>query len=558
MDVLVATSFALVAGAGTAVSPCVLPVLPLAVPGAATGGRRRPLGIAIGLAASFAFATLALAYLIDAAGLPDGLLRTSAIVVLLAFGLALMVPPAAARLETWLQRRVPRRATGLGGDGFGSGLVLGASLGLLYVPCAGPILAAVLTVQASQPLSGDRIAIGLGYAVGTAGGVLVVLLAGRRLLGRLRSNAGRLQQALGAVMVLVAVLTLAGADDRFRTVVADRLPSWLVSPAEPIEASAAAQRALGHAAERSGLGDYGAAPEIAGTQRWFNTAGGKPLTLSALRGRVVLIDFWTYTCINCIRTLPYVKAWDDRYRDAGLTVIGVHSPEFTFERDAGNVERAVRDDGIRYPVAQDNRFTVWNSFGNRYWPAKYLIDAEGQVRYTHFGEGEYEATERAIRTLLAEAGRRPAAGSAEVRAQGFPDPRSTPETYLGARRARGWVTDPLVVGHGEFNLPKDVPQDRFAFGGRWQIEVERATSLRRSRIATRFRARRVFLVMGPTHTTHPARTRAVRVQVDGRPVRTVRVGAQRLYTLVDLPRTGSHLLTLDFEPGISAYAFTFG
>src|SRR6266536_2968481 len=203
MDVLLAALFALVAGAGTAVSPCVLPVLPLALSGAATGGRRRPVGIAVGLAGSFAFATLALAYVIDALGLPDSLLRDVAIVALGAFGIALLVPALSARLETWLQRVVPARAARTGGDGFRSGVVLGLSLGLLYAPCAGPVLAAVLTVQASQPLTGQRLVVGLAYALGTGAAVLVVLLAGRRLLGRLRANAGRFQQALGAVMVVV-------------------------------------------------------------------------------------------------------------------------------------------------------------------------------------------------------------------------------------------------------------------------------------------------------------------------------------------------------------------
>src|SRR4051812_27057344 len=220
MDVLLATLFALIAGAGTAFSPCVLPVLPLALTGAATGGRRRPIGIAVGLAGSFAFATLALTYILDAFGLPDDLLRDIAIGVLLVFGIALILPPVAARLETWLQRAVPARAARTDGDGFGSGVVLGASLGVLYVPCAGPVLAAVLTVQASQPLTGQRLVVGLAYAVGTAAGVLVVLLAGRKVLTRLRSGAGRLQQALGAVMVFFALATLFGADGRFQKVVA--------------------------------------------------------------------------------------------------------------------------------------------------------------------------------------------------------------------------------------------------------------------------------------------------------------------------------------------------
>jgi cytochrome c biogenesis protein CcdA/thiol-disulfide isomerase/thioredoxin len=554
VDVIAATLFALLAGAGTALSPCVLPVLPLALSSAATGGRRRPLGIAAGLAAAFAFTTLALAYVLDAFGLPDDVLRVLAIVVMLVFGVALLAPPVAARLEYWLSRVVRTRAVARGdGDGFASGVVLGASLGVLYVPCAGPVLAAVLTVQASQTLTSQRLVTGIAYALGTAAAVLAILTAGRRLLGRLRANAGRLQQAMGVVMVAFALLTATGVDGRFRTAVADNLPGFLVSPTAGIE-----EKAIGAPRERSGQ-----APEIEGTQRWLNS---DPLTLRSLRGRVVLIDFWTYTCINCIRTLPHLKAWDAAYRDRGLTIIGVHSPEFPFEKDAGNVARAVREQGIRYPVAQDNDFTVWKAYGNQYWPAKYLIDARGRVRYVHFGEGEYEETEDAIRDLLAEAGEQamPAA-AAPVRGERAADGVTTPETYLGAARAEGFTQDPILPGGRDFGaLPGDLPQDAFAFGGAWRVQPESAQALARAQIAARFGARRVFLVLGARRPGS-----AVRVRLDGRPIPdrlagadvhggVVRVRAQRLYRLVDLRRAGSHRLTLDLAPGVRAYAFTFG
>jgi cytochrome c biogenesis protein CcdA/thiol-disulfide isomerase/thioredoxin len=541
VEFVLAALFALIAGFGTAFSPCVLPVLPLVLSGGASGGQRRPLGIALGLAGSFAFATLALAYVIAALGLPDDLLRNVAIVVLLAFGLALLAPPLSARLEAWLSARVPGRAADAEGEGFGSGVVLGASLGLLYVPCAGPILAAVLTVQASQSLSAQRLVTGLAYALGTAAGVFLLSVAGRRLLARLRANAGRVQQGLGLVMVLFAVLTLTGIDDRFRTEIASALPSWLVSPTEAIEKHAPGQRQA-----PAGLQDAGLAPELRGTGRWFNS---KPLTLRALRGRVVLIDFWTYTCINCIRTQPHLKAWDARYRRDGLTIIGVHTPEFPFEKDAGNVERAIHTAGLRYPVVQDNDYAVWNAFQNQYWPAEYLIDARGHLRYASFGEGDYDKTEAAIRTLLGESG--PTAG--RVRA---PEPSrrmSTPETYLGAARARGWVQDPIRGGARDFGAPPEVAQDEFAFGGVWTIGAERATAGIGARVALRFGARRVFLVLGS-----PGRPRRVEVRLAGERPRWITVRSQKLYTLVDLPRVESRRLELRFEPGVRAYAFTFG
>jgi cytochrome c biogenesis protein CcdA/thiol-disulfide isomerase/thioredoxin len=552
VEFVLAALFALIAGFGTAFSPCVLPVLPLVLSSGASGGRRRPLGVAVGLAASFAFATLALAYVIAALGLPDDLLRTVAIVVLLGFGLSLVIPPVAARLETWISRLVPARTADTQGEGFGAGVVLGASLGLLYVPCAGPILAAVLTVSASQALSAQRLVTGLAYALGTAVGVFLLSIAGRRLLGRLRSNAGRFQQAMGVVMVAFAVLTLTGADNSFRTEIANALPSWLVTPTESLEKSHAATKALGHKVQKSGLQDAGPAPELHGTQKWFNS---RPLTLKSLRGRVVLIDFWTYTCINCIRTQPHLKAWDERYRDDGLTIIGVHSPEFAFEKDAGNVERAVREDGLKYPVVQDNDLAVWSSFGNQYWPAEYLIDARGHVRYASFGEGDYHATEEAIRALLREAGR-PAtpAATATVHAQTPSAGMSTPETYVGAARSQGFVQAPIRPGARDFHaLPTQLPQDRFAFGGIWDVHAEDAVAGVGARIGVHFGARRVFLVLGS-----PGRARHVEVRLAGEPPRTITVDHQGIYTLVDLPDVQSRQLELRFEPGVHAYAFTFG
>ncbi len=551
MEFVLAALFAVLAGFGTAFSPCVLPVLPLLLSGGVSGGRRRPLGIAVGLAGSFAFATLALAYVISALGLPEDLLRDVAIVVLIVFGVCLVVPPLSARLEVLISRLVPQRKVGLDGEGFGSGVVVGASAGLLYVPCAGPILAAVLTVQASQSLSAQRLVTGLMYALGTAVGTYLVLIAGRRVLRRV---GGRLQMAMGVVMIAFAILTLTGADNRFRTEIAGALPSWLVSPTEKLEQSSTATKARGQKVRRSGLQDAGPAPELAGTQKWFNS---KPLKLAGLRGRVVLIDFWTYTCINCIRTQPHLKAWDARYRKDGLTIIGVHSPEFGFEKDAGNVERAVREDGLKYPVVQDNDMTVWNAFGNQYWPAEYLIDAKGHVRYASFGEGEYDQTEAAIKALLREAGRsaKPSEDGA-VKAQTPSQGVSTPETYLGASRAQGFVQDPIRPVTRDFGaLPgrRALPQDRFAYGGLWKVGQEEAVAGAGARVAVRFGARRVFLVLGS-----PGKPRKVQVRLYGQKPRTITVDHQGLYTLADLPSVQSRYLELRLDPGVHAYAFTFG
>jgi cytochrome c biogenesis protein CcdA/thiol-disulfide isomerase/thioredoxin len=578
--------FGFVAGAGTALSPCVLPVLPIALSAGATGGRRRPLGIVAGLAVSFTFATVALVYVISALGLPGDLLRKLAIAVLFGFGITLMIPPLAARIEAAMSRFAGRAGiAGGGGDGFWSGTAIGASLGLVYAPCAGPILAGVITVSASQSFTAGRLAVALSYGIGSAVVLYFLMLGGRRVVAPLARRGNGLQVAMGAVMVVVALAMAGNYDVKFQNRIASDLPSFLVNPTEGLEDTASARTALegvrGESAHGVGavaasapqpstgpdgevkLPVLGTAPEFVDTQDWFNTPGDKPLTLRSLRGRVVLVDFWTYSCINCLRTLPYLTAWDRTYRKDGLTIVGVHSPEFPFEKDAGNVEEAIERNGIHYPVAQDNDLATWSAYGNQYWPAEYFIDAQGRVRYAHFGEGEYSKKERIIRELLAEAGR-PVAKK-ESGAHGIAPSASvtTPETYLGAARAERFVTPMLSPGLHDFGDPSVPPPDEFAYRGRWRIALESATAKGGS-LDLNFGARRVYLVLGS-----PGRTSHMRVLLDGRPIPdriagtdvhggVVDITAQRLYNLVDLPRVEKHVLTLEPEKGVTGYAFTFG
>ena len=309
----------------------------------------------------------------------------------------------------------------------------------------------------------------------------------------------------------------------------------------------------------------GKAPDFTDNQRWFNTPGGQPLTLAALRGKVVLVDFWTYTCINCIRTLPDVKAWYGRYRDGGLVVVGVHTPEFGFEKDAGNVAAAIRQNGLHYPVAQDNDYGTWNAYGNQYWPAKYLIDARGEVRYTHFGEGDYRKTEAAIRSLLAEASRTPLGHRARARTEAPSDLVQTPETYLGYERSERVVPSAVTPGAGRYRPARRLALNQLTFGGRWDFGKEAATARAGASLRLEFAARRVFLVLGSAGGA----ARKLRVLLDGRPVPArlagtdahqgiVTVRGQRLYRLIDLPRVERHELELHPAPGVSGYAFTFG
>jgi cytochrome c biogenesis protein CcdA/thiol-disulfide isomerase/thioredoxin len=571
--------FAFVAGVGTALSPCVLPVLPIALSAGATGGSRRPLGIVTGLAISFTFVTVAFVYLIHWLGLPNDLLRKIAIVGLIAFGLALAIPPIGDRLEAWLSRIVPARASGRGGDGFVSGLLVGFGLGAVYTPCAGPILAGVITLSASQTFTAGRLATALAYGVGSAVALYVLMLGGRRVTRRLSRRSGRFQQALGGVMVAVAVLMAANVDVRFQNAIAADLPGFLVNPTGGLEKSGSVKKSLADVRggkpgvnESAGIAGGGSlpklfpAPAIQGTQQWFNTPGGTPLDLASLkrRHRVVLIDFWTYTCINCIRTLPQLKAWDAKYRSAGLTIVGVHTPEFPFEKDAGNVRSAIAQNGLRYPVVQDNDYKTWDAYRNQYWPAEYLIDANGVVRYVHFGEGEYPKTERAIRSLLSEAGDTRLGGMVGSRAQ-VPGGLVTPETYLGSQRADRFVNGAIVDGVHDYGAgAPDLPPDHLAYRGQWGIAPDGAVAGPRARLYLSFRARKVYLVLGS-----PDRPRALRVLLDGRPVKAAdagadvrggvaKVGRQRLYTLVSLARAGDHTLELRPEAGTRGYAFTFG
>lgn len=576
--------FALIAGGATAVSPCVLPVLPVALSAGVTGGRRRPLGVVSGLALSFTFATVALVYVISALGLPGDLLRTLAILTLIAFGVSLLVPPLGARLEARLSRlaRFGAKSTGHGGEGFWPGVVVGCGLGFVYAPCAGPILAGVITVSASERLTAERLAVALAYGIGSAAVLYVLMLGGRRITGRLARTSGRFQMAMGAVMVLVAALMLGNYDTRFETKIASDLPSFLVDPSHGLESSAIASRQLAGlrgkpARQAAGVAQIdagvrlpvlGTAPDFTGTERWFNTPDGKPLSLSELRGHVVLVDFWTYTCINCIRTLPYLNAWYARYHAQGFDIVGVHTPEFPFEHSAANVAAAVAQNGIRYPVAQDNEYATWNAYENQYWPAEYLIDAQGRIRLVDFGEGEYAAKERAIRSLLAEAGAARLASPVKVHALAPPETEVTPESYLGSERAQRFTNGEISSGVHNFGaLPRTpLPLSGLRYGGEWRIEGWAASALRQATLQLRFRSQHVYLVMGNQSASRAA---SVTVLLDGHPLPrklagadvrggVARVAADRLYRLVSLPGVQTHTLTVEAPAGVSVYDFTFG
>jgi cytochrome c biogenesis protein CcdA/thiol-disulfide isomerase/thioredoxin len=540
MLLLLAIGF--VAGVVTALSPCVLPVLPIVLAGGATG--RRPLAIVAGIVLSFTVFTLFAAWLLDLLGLPEDLLRNLAIALLFLVALSLLVPQVAE----WLARPLQFLTRRSGGDR-GGGFLLGASLGLVFVPCAGPVLAAVTVIAARRDVGLESLLLTLAYAVGAAVPMLAIAFAGQRAARAFRTNATIVRRVSGVLVAGAALAIAFGVDRNLQTA----LPGYTESLQERFERSDAAQRELreltgGRDPEATGGGtekleDYGPAPDFHGIARWLNS---EPLTLRELRNRVVLVDFWTYSCINCLRTLPYIRAWDERYRDAGLTIVGVHSPEFAFERVESNVRENVRKLGVRYPVALDNDFVTWQSWRNQYWPAKYLIDKRGHVRYYHFGEGDYAETEEAIRTLLGAD-----APGASGLADKSPHGRVTPESYLGYERFDRNGGDRIVKDKPHaYTFPRGLSENELAFSGIWTVQGERAVAGLSAGLRLQYRARDVYLVLTGRGT--------VEVRVDGKPERLVRVRADRLYTLVDRPRIGEHLLELHFTPGLAAYAFTFG
>ncbi len=551
MLVLLAIGFA--AGVITAVSPCVLPVLPVILAGGASGGRRRPYAIIAGLVASFTLFTLTAAALLSALGLPQDLLRNIAIALLFVVAATLFWP----KLGLWLERPLAFMSRRRGGD-LGGGFVLGASLGLVFVPCAGPVLATITVLSAQHRFSVDSVLLTLAYALGAAGPMLLVSLGGQRVARRLRAGGDNLRRAMGVIVAAAAVAIVFNVDQSIQT----SLGGYSSTLQRHIEDTSLARKKLDSlrgggnafaattAAGQSGLPVLGKAPGFVGISHWLNTPGGRPLTLRSLRGKVVLVDFWTYSCINCIRTLPHLRAWYAAYHKDGLEIVGVHTPEFAFEHVLSNVRGASHRLHVTWPVALDNDYKTWTAYSNEYWPAEYLIDKTGRVRHYHFGEGEYAATEKAIRSLLSEAGRAVPRRTAAV-ADATPTEPTTPESYLGYLRLERYSGSPIRRNHvARYTFPARLGQSMLSYAGDWRIGGERALAVRDARLRLRFVARNVYVVLGGTGRAQ--------ILVDGRPSGSIEVDGDRLYTVFSGPKARDALLELRFSPGVDAYSFTFG
>jgi cytochrome c biogenesis protein CcdA/thiol-disulfide isomerase/thioredoxin len=576
-------------GVLTIVSPCILPVLPFVFARSDQPFRKSGLPLLAGMAITFALvaslATVGGGWVIRA----NQFGRIAALILFGVFGLTLLFSSLAERLSrplVQLGNRLSRNSDLSGGSDPSSpvlnSFLLGIGTGLLWAPCAGPILGLILTGAALGGVSSHTAVLLLAYAAGAATSLTIALLAGGRVFSAMKRSLGAeewIRRVLGTAVLAAVVAVAFGLDrgvlTRLSLASTGNLEQRLVDRFHPASQKGAIKVNQTIDVTDSVLGSAPATlPDLSGATEWINSPA---LTPASLRGKVVLVDFWTYSCINCLRTLPYIKAWNEKYKEYGLVIIGVHTPEFPFEKDESNVRKAVHDLGILYPVAMDNDYRIWRNFHNEYWPADYLIDATGTIRFHHFGEGGYEESEKWIRSLLEEANHKPlpatatniAATGAEAAADSS-DVQS-PETYVGYERAQDFASpgglnqdDPQL-----YRTPAELKLNQWAFAGQWRDEGQIATSLvSGSSISYRFHARDLHLVLGPANGGSPVR---YRVTIDGKAPGTDHgadidadgfgvVTENRLYQLVR-QQTGIRDRTFRIEflvPGAQAYAFTFG
>ncbi len=572
---LVLVVFAFLAGFATILSPCILPVLPIVLASSTASGKKRPFGIVSGFVASFTFFTLALTFLVKATGIDPNVLRSIAVVVILVFGISMLIPQVIVWLEILVSKLSAKvKSNKEESDGFLGGLFLGLGLGLVWTPCAGPILASVITLAATSELTIQAIFITLSYAIGTSIPMIGIIYGGRGLLKKvpfLLKNSAKIQKVFGVIIILVAVGMFLDYDRKFQAYVLEKFPQYGsgITKIEELDVVNKQLEALNMNSGPLVNDDSGQcvanAPKAPGFEEGGEWLNSPALDLAELRGKVVLVDFWTYTCINCIRTLPYLNAWQEKYADDGLVIVGVHTPEFEFEKDKGNLEEAIADFEIKYPVVQDNDYKIWRSYKNRYWPAKYFVDKNGCVRSAHFGEGDYDGSEKLIQELLAETGADVVGGGLVDVEEYQSEGAKTPESYLGYGRLERFSSPESVKPEQnvEYSLPENLEVDHIGYGGIWKLSEERAMPASGSSLELNFQAKDVYLVMRSVEGGR------VKVSVDGKVVTeeagddvkdgVVNVMTDRLYKLVKYPKNTNGILHLDFlDDGIEVYAFTFG
>jgi len=576
---LILLFFAFLSGLVTIFAPCIWPLLPIILSSSVTKARRKPLGITLGIMMSFALFTLTISYFVKLFNFDPNVLRLFAVIVISFLGLTLLIPALSRILEGFVSRisgsfGISNNST----SGFWGGLITGFSLGIVWSPCAGPILATIATLAATRTVNLGIVFVTLSYVVGLGIPLFIFSTIGSHLFTKTRflsKYTGRVQQIFGIIMILTAILIYTNYDKVIQLKLLDSFPSYS-SFLYKFENSNTVKEQLDNLKNIkdqtkksmpvvSSLSNFGNAPDFVGISHWINT--DKALTLADLRGKVVLVDFWTYTCINCIRTLPFVTGWYEKYKDKGFVVVGVHTPEFEFEKKTENVEQAIKQYNIHYPVAQDNDYTTWNAYSNQYWPAKYLIDVNGVIRRTHFGEGQYDETEKAIQELLKEKGASVPESILNTSDQ-TPKTSLSPETYLGSSRMQFYYSSRSINNVKKvFELSKNISANSFSLGGEWTIDSENAVSGQNAVLEYNFLANKVFLVLRPGVAGSNAK---VKVFIDSKLVDSSNAGQDvkdgiitidqdRLYNLIQLKNAENHLLRLEFlTPGTQVFAFTFG
>jgi len=553
--------FAFIAGIVTVLSPCILPVLPIVLAGSVNGGKARPLGVITGFVVSFTVFTLTLSIAVRALHIPPDILRILAAILIIVFGFLLVVPILKYRFMALFSkvasrpRKVKSRPSPDAKRGYWSGVVLGSSLGLVWTPCAGPIMASVITLALSRSVDVGSVVITLSYSLGTALPLFIIMQGGMSLLRRFPfflSHSSQIQRVFGSLMIVTALALFTGADRSFQTWFLQTFPRY-GEGLSSVDDRNVVKKAL--AARSAANVDNSADPLTLGSGVWLNS---KPLALSELKGKVVIIDIWTYSCINCLRTLPYLKEWNTRYRDKGLVIVGVHSPEFVFEKSEQNLRKAITELGVTWPVVQDNDFKIWQYYNNQYWPAHFLYAKDGNLAESHFGEGGYAETEKKIQELLGV--------SAPVSDQSISSVRNTgisPETYLGYSRGERFTSPEPVVNDmaASYSVPANIRMDHWAFSGKWTINSESSASQTGSALSFCFNAGKVYLVINPV----PGEPASVNVFLDGKPFTSGEVkngilslNGNRLYQLYDSTIVQKGILRIEFKGKVKVFAFTFG
>jgi cytochrome c biogenesis protein CcdA/thiol-disulfide isomerase/thioredoxin len=567
---------AFVGGLLTIASPCILPVLPFVFSRADQPFRRSGLPLLAGMAATFSLvatvATLAGNWIVRA----NQIGRVVAIFVFLLLGLTLLFPSLAELISRPFVRLGAKvQNQGAQTPSVGRSFLLGISTGFLWAPCAGPILGLILTGAAIQGPSTSTVFLLLAFATGAVCSLAAALLAGNKVFAFMKRSLAAdewIRRGLGVAVLAGAIAVIFGWD----TGILRRLSLSSTSGLEQhlLERFHPVAYAGSNAAEQIQLGNEGSLPSLDGAIAWLNS---KSLGRSDLKGKVVVIDFWTYSCINCLRAIPYVEAWSEKYKNEGLVVIGVHTPEFAFEKEQANIAKAVQDLKITYPVAIDSNYAIWKAFNNQYWPAHYFIDAKGVIRFHHFGEGEYDKSEQVIQQLLKEKNSSPAVGGlvqvagAGVQANAdFKDIRS-PETYVGYERQQNFSSPEKIKrdGNAIYSAPGRMEVNNWGLAGKWNVENERATlSSAPGKVVFRFHARDLHLVLGPGKNGKPVRfkvlldglapgdDRGVDVNAEGEGT----VNGYRLYQLIrQKGKVEDRTFQIEFlDPGVQAFAFTFG